>query len=253
MVSACKTLRRDVLIEARISFLPIKVITLPCTEAPSKPTARLGGPCMKLRTILIIGMALCGATSAQTPLKVLRFVPQYESTVLDPVTSILQVTHQAALLPYDTLMARDAANEIRPQMVESFKLDAAQNTYSFTLRPGLRFHDGSPVRAADVVASLRRWATRDNAGVWLARLGMRLVAVDDRTFTIATPSPTPMVLLALRGLRPAVHHAREGRDEPSGESRGRDRRFRPVPLRCQRVPVRQPHRLRAQSRLRAPR
>ena len=152
---------------------------------------------MKLRYILIVCMALSDTTIAQAPQRVLRFVPQYESTVLDPVTSILQVTHQAALLPYDTLMARNAANEIKPEMVETYRLDPSQRIYTFVLRPDLRFHDGSPVRASDVVASLRRWAVRDNAGVWLSRFGMQLALVDNRTFTIETPSPTPMVLLAL--------------------------------------------------------
>jgi peptide/nickel transport system substrate-binding protein len=38
---------------------------------------------------------------------------------------------------------------------------------------------------------------RDNAGVWLSRFGMQLAVVDNRTFSIETPSPTPMVLLAL--------------------------------------------------------
>jgi len=151
----------------------------------------------KLGVMSFACVALSAAAIAQTPQKVLRFVPQYESTVLDPVTSILQVTHQAALLPYDTLMARDAANEVRPQMLESYRLDPSQRTYTMVLRPNLRFHDGSPVRAIDVVASLRRWALRDNAGVWLSHFGMQIAVVDEHTFTIETPSPTPMVLLAL--------------------------------------------------------
>ena len=71
----------------------------------------------KLGVMSFACVALSAEAIAETPQKVLRFVPQYESTVLDPVTSILQVTHQAALLPYDTLMARDAANEVRPQML----------------------------------------------------------------------------------------------------------------------------------------
>ena len=50
-----------------------------------KRLAILGG-------ILSACVALSAAAIAQTPQKVLRFVPQYESTVLDPVTSILQVT-----------------------------------------------------------------------------------------------------------------------------------------------------------------
>src|SRR3954470_18607676 len=147
--------------------------------------------------VLLAGSVLAGAGLAQPARKVLRFVPQYESTVLDPVTSILQVTHQTAFLPYDTLLARDAAGAIRPPMLESYQLDPAGRTYTMVLRPNLRFHDGSPVRAADVVASIRRWALRDNAGVWLARFGMRVAVVDERTFTIETPSPTPLVLLAL--------------------------------------------------------
>ena len=43
----------------------------------------------------------------------------------------------------------------------------------------------------------QHWALRDNAGVWLSRFGMQIAVVDERTFTIETPSPTPMVLLAL--------------------------------------------------------
>ena len=54
------------------------------------------------------------------------------------------------------------------------------------------------------------WALRDNAGVWLSRFGMQIAVVDERTFTIETPSPTPMVLLALPApVRPAIHHARK--------------------------------------------
>src|SRR3954454_19576214 len=65
--------------------------------------------------VLLTLPVLAGAAAAQPARKVLRFVPQYESTVLDPVTSILQVTHQTALLPYDTLLARDAAGEVPAQ------------------------------------------------------------------------------------------------------------------------------------------
>ncbi len=141
---------------------------------------------------LLLAPALAAPALAQP--KVLRFVPQYESTVLDPVTSILQVTHQAAFLPYDTLLARDATGAIQPQMLESYTIDPNRRLYTFVLRPGLRFHDGTPVRAADAAASVKRWTTRDNTGIWLARLGMKYTVVDDRTFTIETPQPTPLVM-----------------------------------------------------------
>jgi len=36
-------------------------------------------------------------------------------------------------------------------------------TYTFRLRDGLKFHDGQPVRAADAVASLKRWGQRNDS------------------------------------------------------------------------------------------
>ena len=144
---------------------------------------------------LLLPVAFTGTTLAEP--KVLRFVPQLESTVLDPVTSILQITHQTAFLPYDTLVGRDASGKIQPQMLESFAIDANRRLYTFVLRPSLRFHDGSPVRAADAAASVKRWTGRDNTGIWLARLGMKYTVIDERTFSIETPKPTPLVMEGL--------------------------------------------------------
>jgi peptide/nickel transport system substrate-binding protein len=40
-------------------------------------------------------------------------------------------------------------------------------TWTFTLRDGLEFHDGQPVTTEDVLASLKRWASRDSLGAVL--------------------------------------------------------------------------------------
>jgi peptide/nickel transport system substrate-binding protein len=70
-------------------------------------------------------------------------------------------------------------------------------TWRFTLRDGLLFHDGAPVRAHDCVASIARWGKRDGFGqILAARLdGMR--ALDDQTFELRTKKPFPPMLLAL--------------------------------------------------------
>ncbi len=148
---------------------------------------------------IVLGILLATPlfAAAQTPAKVLRFVPEYEAAVLDPVTSVLQVTHQTSFLVYDTLVGRDASGKIQPQMADSFSTDPSGRVTTFVLRPNQKFQDGSSVRSADVVASVRRWAMRDNAGIWLAKFGMKYSIIDDRTFTIETPSPTPMVMEAL--------------------------------------------------------
>ena len=46
-------------------------------------------------------------------------------------------------------------------MVESEEVSSDGLTWTFKLRTGLKFHDGSPVTSKDVVQSLVRWSARD--------------------------------------------------------------------------------------------
>ncbi|MBU8545369.1 polyamine ABC transporter substrate-binding protein [Roseomonas sp. ROY-5-3] len=50
--------------------------------------------------------------------------------------------------------------KLEPDLAESFTRSADGLTYTFRLRPGVRFHDGNPLEAEDVVFSLRRAADR---------------------------------------------------------------------------------------------
>jgi peptide/nickel transport system substrate-binding protein len=65
------------------------------------------------------------------------------------------------------------------------------------LRPGLKFHDGEKVLAKDVVASLNRWAARDQMGLLLKAIQQDLTAVDDPTVRWVLKKPFPKMLLAL--------------------------------------------------------
>src|SRR5260370_16849602 len=85
----------------------------------------------------------------------------------------------------------------RRQMVEAEEVSADGLTWTFRLRPGLRFHDGEPVLANDAVASLTRWAARDQMGLMLKAIENELTAVDDRTFRWVLKKPYPKILLAL--------------------------------------------------------
>ena len=69
--------------------------------------------------------------------------------------------------------------------------------YSFTLRDGLKFHDGSPVTTKDVIASLKRWGAKDGVGQRLMGYVTEMKAVDDKTFTMALKEPYGMVLESL--------------------------------------------------------
>src|SRR5580658_9194332 len=115
--------------------------------------------------------------------KVLRFVPQANLANLDPIWTTQYVVRNGSLLIWDTLYGVNDKLEPQPQMVEGYELSPDAKTWTFRLRPGLKFHDGEPVLAKDVVASINRWMVRDSTmGVPIKRNLDTLEAIDDRGF-----------------------------------------------------------------------
>ena len=83
-------------------------------------------------------------------------------------------------------------------MVESHEASPDFKTWTFKLRPGLKFHDDEPVLAKDVVASIKRWMVRDaTMGGPIKKRMDALEAVDDRTFRFRLNQPYPKMLFAL--------------------------------------------------------
>ena len=140
---------------------------------------------------------LAAAAAAEPPSTTLKFIPQADLRVLDPVWTTATITRNHGYMVYDTLFARDRDFKLQPQMVDSWSVSEDRLTYAFTLREGLRFHDGQPVRAADCVASLGRWSKRDVLGQKLAEAIASYEVIDDRTFAIALKRPFPLLLDAL--------------------------------------------------------
>lgn len=147
-----------------------------------------------LRLLQAGAVLLLWTHSALADPTVIRLVPPADLKVLDPVFNPAFITTEYAFLVYDQLFAVDADFRAQPQMVESYTVSDDRRTYRFVLRAGLRFHDGTPVRAADAVASIKRWAVKDPAGSTMAGLGMKLETVDDRTFTLSLDQPWGQVV-----------------------------------------------------------
>jgi peptide/nickel transport system substrate-binding protein len=129
--------------------------------------------------------------------KVLKFIPQADLRILDPITTTAYITRNHGYMVYDTLFAMDEHFNVRPQMVDKYDMSKDGLTYTFTLRPGLKFHDGQPVRSADCIASVERWAKRDALGQKLAEATESWSAVDDKTFKLKLKTPFPLTLEAL--------------------------------------------------------
>ncbi len=150
-------------------------------------------------TAVALSVALASRSWAQTPRKVLRVVPQAEPLVFDPHQSQANVTSIHVAMVYDTLFSWDAEMVPRPQMVDTWTKSGDGLLYTFMLRPGLRFHDGSPVTARDVIATLRRMFLRDTQNQIFAQLITAMDPVDDRTFTLRLKEPFNYVEFLLGG------------------------------------------------------
>ncbi len=153
---------------------------------------------MKRRTLLAAPavLALPSIARAQAA-RTLRFIPQADLTVLDPMWTTAYVTRNHAFMVYDTLFGQDSQYRPSPQMLESFATENDGKTWTLTLRPGLMFHDGEPVRARDCVASLQRWGKRDAFGGALMARTDELAAKDDRTFVFRLNKPFALLPNAL--------------------------------------------------------
>ena len=130
-------------------------------------------------------------------LKTLKAVVHADLKILDPVWTTAYITQRHAYLVYDTLYALDSKFDPKPQMVEAHTVSADGLTYTFVLRPSLVFHDNQPVRAADCIASIRRWWVRDPMGQLLATFVVDMVAIDERRFRMTLKEPYGLVLDSL--------------------------------------------------------
>ena len=137
------------------------------------------------------------AVSQRAGARTLRFVPGADLANFDPVWSPAYVVRNASVLVWDMLYGVDEKLRPQRQMVEAEEVSADGLTWTFRLRPGLRFHDGEPVLARDVVASVKRWAARDQLGLMIRAIENELVTIDDRTFRWVLKKPFPRMLLAL--------------------------------------------------------
>lgn len=155
---------------------------------------------MKRRTVLT-GMAATAmaapAVAQATRARTLRLVPQANLTLLDPHFTTAQVTTNHAWAIYDTLFSINSGQEPRPQMAAGHVFEDDGRTCLITLRDGLKFHNGEPVRAQDCAQSLVRWAAREALGQSAAKFIDAWGVKDDRTIRISLKRPLPLLITIL--------------------------------------------------------
>jgi peptide/nickel transport system substrate-binding protein len=124
-----------------------------------------------------------------------------EPDQLDPNMTSAYFSFEVLENVYDTLVEPDANLQMRPALAESWDVTPDQLTWTFHLRRGVTFHDGSPFTADDVVYTYRRIIDQklSNADKLSAVTDVR--ASDPATVVMRLEHPTPNLLTNLGGFK----------------------------------------------------
>src|SRR6266404_4483724 len=144
-------------------------------------------------TLSVLALSAALTSQAIAAGKTITAVMHSDLRIIDPIFTTAYITRDHGYMVYDTLLATDANFKIQPQMAD-WKVSDDKLTYTFTLRDGLKWHDGAPVTAEDCVASLKRWGKVDGMGQKLMDFAAALEATDARTITLKLKEPYGLVL-----------------------------------------------------------
>ncbi|MEM7023322.1 MAG: ABC transporter substrate-binding protein [Pseudomonadota bacterium] len=158
-----------------------------------KLTPRLG----LLGAMLAAPLLLTSAPPASAQDDTLRVVMHSDLKIVDPIWTTAYISRNYGYMVYDTLFALDEELNVQPQMVDTYEISDDNLTYTFTLRDGLMWHDGAPVKAEDAVASVERWGQKDSMGQLMMTFVDGMEVVDDKTFKMNLKEPYGLVLLSL--------------------------------------------------------
>ncbi|WP_116133366.1 ABC transporter substrate-binding protein [Tropicimonas sp. IMCC34043] len=177
---------------------------------------------MKLFGLKTLGrVALVAGSMAALPAwaeTTLTAVMQAPLRSLDPHLSTAQIVRTHGFMVFETLLGMDANYQPQPQMAD-YTVSDDKLTYTFTLRDGLKWHDGTPVTAEDCVASLNRWAQKDGSAGTMMKYVDSIEATSDKVLVIHMKSPFGPVLelLAKPSPIPAFMMPKRLADTPVGE------------------------------------
>lgn len=124
-----------------------------------------------------------------------------EPDQLDPHKTSAYFSFEVLENVFDTLVEPDANLDMRQALAESWDVSPDQLSWTFRLRPGVTFHDGSPLTADDVVFSYRRIIDEQLANVDKFSAVTDVRAVDPLTVVIRVKQPTPNLLTNLGGFK----------------------------------------------------
>ncbi len=150
--------------------------------------------------LLAAATACGGGSSSGTPGAGLTVAIESQPECLDPAVSALDVTAVVDRNVFDSLVDRAPDGSFQPWLAQSWEISPDGLEYTFHLRPGVTFHDGTPLDAAAVKASLDHVVDPKTKSVYAAGLikgYTGATAVDADTVVIRLANPQAALLQAL--------------------------------------------------------
>lgn len=153
---------------------------------------------MLARSVRFYAGVLLGAGLLAAPLlsstalaKTLRIGAQADAGTMDPQAQNIQTTITLLSMIYEPLVTRDKSLAKAPGLAESWT-QTSDKLWRFKLRPGVSFHDGSPLTAADVAFTIQRaQGVTSQFASYVA--GLKPTVVDDLTIDLATANVDPLL------------------------------------------------------------
>lgn len=150
---------------------------------------------LKVLAFAALAIATGGSVQAQSNTE-LKLASDAQPPTLDPHFTNSGVTSEVSRNIYETLLSLDASREISPGLASAWEVSEDGRVVKFTLRDGVTFHNGAPLTADDVVASLERWSRLSIPGkqsfseaTW--------TALDEKTVELRVPQASYKILYAL--------------------------------------------------------
>jgi peptide/nickel transport system substrate-binding protein len=157
---------------------------------------------MRRTSFLLSVLLAAAAVGAQA--KTLRWATQGDPQTMDPYSQNEQLTNNVNGQFYEKLVDRDKQLNIVPFLAVSWQQVNGQ-TWRFKLRPNVKFHDGTPFTADDVVFSIERAKHPNSLLRQYANAVGTAVKIDDLTVELRQDKPNPIVLEHLTTLQIMSH------------------------------------------------
>jgi peptide/nickel transport system substrate-binding protein len=133
----------------------------------------------------------------------LRVAPSTPAPTVDVTLNGSQIAMELLLHVYDSIVTYDEGYRVIPNLATHWRISQDRTKYTFTLAPGIRFHNGDPVKVVDVVASIDRARSIGQAVAALKPI-TSVRTVDAATVEVTTAQPYALLLDALATPLPQV-------------------------------------------------